>query len=357
VFAEWLAELTVGVVRRGWSPADLGQVARRQLGEPHLRLIAGLLTDHVARHPADRVDDRWSAELTGLAPRGSDNPIAPDADLVIAVAVAGLLWKLPHIAPVLPPPGSVARPPARREGSGDNRRLARVRALLAKAESTDFPEEAETLSAKAQELISQYALDALVDGIDAADGTQDGNERDERDGVLVRRLWIDPPYLLPKGLLVQGVAQANRCRAVTTPDLGFTTLIGASHDLDAVELLVTSLLVQADAAMLSHGRRTGRRGTSRTASFRRAFLVSYAARIGERLGQIDERTVRTALRSAELVPLLADHERRVDGLRNELFPRTITKATSISNAEGWAAGRTAADLARLDTRSALHRDK
>ncbi|MFE3753475.1 DUF2786 domain-containing protein [Nocardia tengchongensis] len=38
------------------------------------------------------------------------------------------------------------------------RRCSAVRGLLAKAESTSLPEEAEALSAKAQELMTKYAL-------------------------------------------------------------------------------------------------------------------------------------------------------------------------------------------------------
>ena len=41
----------------------------------------------------------------------------------------------------------------------DEKKLSRVRALLAKAESSSFPEEAEALSAKAQELMTRHALD------------------------------------------------------------------------------------------------------------------------------------------------------------------------------------------------------
>ena len=45
----------------------------------------------------------------------------------------------------------------------DHRLLARVRALLARAELTGFDEEAEALTAKAQELITRHAIaDALA---------------------------------------------------------------------------------------------------------------------------------------------------------------------------------------------------
>jgi hypothetical protein len=37
----------------------------------------------------------------------------------------------------------------------------------------------------------------------------------------------------------------------------------------------------------------------------------------------------------------------------KLFPDTVTRRTRISNGAGWAAGLTAADLARLDTRRSV----
>lgn len=77
-----------------------------------------------------------------------------------------------YLGGVVEPDAAVLIPPSSRWGrkgrfarwpkeaaSGDDRVLARVRALLAKAESTEFPDEAEALLAKAQALISRHAID------------------------------------------------------------------------------------------------------------------------------------------------------------------------------------------------------
>ncbi len=124
----------------------------------------------------------------------------------------------------------------------------------------------------------------------------------------MRRLWIDAPYVLPKALLIDAVARANRCRAVLLEQIGCSTVIGHPQDLAAVELLSTSLLVQANAAMLRCGQQADCQGVSRTTSFRRAFLVSYATRIGERLRAADHRAVHECSRSGKLVPVLAPTE-------------------------------------------------
>jgi hypothetical protein len=114
---------------------------------------------------------------------------------------------------------------------------------------------------------------------------------------------------------VNVVAHANRCRAVFYPDPGFVGLVGDSLDLEITELLSTSLLVQATKAMVVE-----KTLPSRVKSYRQAFLVAYAARIGERL--------RAAVPAEEkaLVPVLAERSAVVDTLFKTLFQNTVTKS-------------------------------
>lgn len=347
--AELLASLLGDSTRlageHGWSPVDVGQIVRRRLSERHLPVVVALLEHEVARHPDDRVAREWRAELGDLGPMRRVD-LATPAGLETALEVASVLTSLPPIAVVIPPPGRAVRRAAR--GAADHRWLSRVRALLAKAESTDFADEADALSAKAQEIVTRYALDHLLDeptGTAGADG--DG-------GVAARRIWIDAPYIMPKATLVNVVAAANRCTSVVADKLGFSTVLGAPYDLEAVELLTTSLLVQANRAMLAHGRQAGWRGTSRTAPFRRSFLVAYAIRIGERLGTATDEAVEQTGHARELVPVLRQHAERVEAARDELFPAVrYGSAPTVSDRKGWVLGRAAADQARLEVRPAV----
>ena len=343
VVATVLTSLTAEVVATGWSPGDLGQVARRRLAERHVPVLAGLLVSLAGRHPAERVAASWQAELADLGRTDRLDTVTTDG-MEVALGLAAVMSVLPTIARVVPPPGAAPRTADRR--TGDHRQqLSKVRALLAKAESTQFAEEAEALSAKAQELISRYALDHLLDEPDEA-----GNGDDD---VRARRLWIDAPYVLPKALLIDAVARANRCSAVVAEKLGFSTVIGAPYDLEAVELLATSLLVQANRAMLGHGSQVGWGGTSRTTAFRRSFLVAYATRIGERLTTATDDAATGTGRLRELVPVLREHAERVAAAQAEMFPRTAELSARVSDAQGWTLGRAAADLARLDVRPAV----
>jgi len=217
--------------------------------------------------------------------------------------------------------------------------LSRIRGLLAKAESTEFPEEAEALTAKAQQLMTRYAVDSAV--LDAAAGPPVIDE------VRARRVHLLQPYAEAKVQLLTVVASANGVRSVWHDDVGMATVVGLPLDLDLMELLFTSLLLQATRAMTD----TGRAGSTRTRSpsFRRSFLLAYALRIGERLEEA--RDAATADAEAEsgaaLVPVLTARTEAVEEALAQLFPELRTVEARVSNAQGWHAGRLAAEHADL----------
>jgi hypothetical protein len=135
--------------------------------------------------------------------------------------------------------------------------------------------------------------------------------------------------------------------------LAMSALIGFAADITATEMLFTSLLVQATSAMVHAGPRRDARGRSRTRSFRHAFLNAYAARIGERLREAADRAAADA-GGKDLLPVLAARDRAVEQAVDAMFPNLAKgRAGSVSNYEGWVAGRAAADLASLNGRSEI----
>ncbi|KAA9153333.1 DUF2786 domain-containing protein [Amycolatopsis acidicola] len=330
-----LLEVVSRLLRRGWQPYDVHRIALRRTGSDGASLAGDAVVAEVERTPAVKVPRAWRAQLARIGadvwwdadePRLSQwarrHGCAADHALSCAVKALAGLATLPPL-PDLPLPAD--------EGV-DEKMLAKVRALLAKAESTPYPEEAEALSAKAQELMSRYSFEqALVDS---------------REAGSARRFWLDEPYLAAKSSLVSAVASANRCRAVSYEKLGFLAVVGHEVDLDIVDVLATSLLVQATEAMLAAGRHVSLGGRSRTRSFRHAFLLSYAARIGERLAEADE-AVGAQVVDERLLPVLARRRAEVDALFGRLFPDVARRTHSISNGAGWHAGRAAADQAKL----------
>jgi hypothetical protein len=292
---------------RQWEAGELCRQAERRLGIRHASYVADLA--------------------------GGRSTVTVDS-LPVAVEVLGLLLSLP----ALPRLGT---PPVRRPQN--TRVLEKVRALLAKAESTTFPEEAEALSAKAQELMARHAIDSAMVGAGAGAAA----------GPAGVRVPVDDPYAGAKSILLSEVAAANRCRAVWSKGFGFSTLFGFDSDLEFVDVLYTSLLVQATSAMVAAGSQVDPSGRSRTRSFRQAFLLAYASRIGQRLREAEAASRAAAAQQygEALLPVLADRSTAVKAAQAEAFPHLVSRSVSISNAAGWAAGKAAADMASLSGRT------
>jgi hypothetical protein len=219
--------------------------------------------------------------------------------------------------------------------------LRRIRGLLAKAESSEFPEEAESLTAKAQELMTRHAVDAALLGAGSAPA----------DGVAARRVHVADPYVRAKMQLLAAVADANDVRLVWYQSLGIANLVGGRPDLDSVELLFTSLLLQVAQGLAVAERQTGRRSASR--SFRRSFLLGYAHRIGERLQGARRRATEeaAAAHGADLLPVLRSRQEAVEERVGELFPLVrTTRSRGSVDAGGWYAGQAAAEHADVGRR-------
>ncbi len=351
----------------GWQPADIHRLAGRRLGSEHQALLADAMAHELARYAPSTIDPRWTAQLAEceivrwwpsqtsyLLVRIDASGQRPASLLAVAVQVAHLLLTLPRLALLSPPPGRWVPQTGGRAPEDaapvDGRVLARVRALLAKAESTTFEAEAETFTAGAQALMARHSIDSAL--LAASDPGR-------REAPESRRIGIDNPYEAPKALLLDAVADANRCRSVWSKQLGFSTVVGHGSDLEAVETLFTSLLVQATTALRREGSRTDRFGRSRTRSFRGTFLTGFAARIRERLAEVtrsetEAATAEARSSGADLVPVLAARDQAVDEATQTLFPELVhSRLGSYNDAEGWHVGRSVADLAALDVGAAL----
>jgi Protein of unknown function (DUF2786) len=226
--------------------------------------------------------------------------------------------------------------------------LRKVRALLAKAEATPFDAEAEAFTAKAQELIARYRIDRAL---------LDARESRGQATPVARRVVVEDPYLRAKVVLLSTVARSNDCRAVWPNPLHHVELFGRADDLSAVEELFTSLLLQATVGLRRAGSKQDSFGRSRTAAFRRAFLMSFANRIGHRLRETVDATVSAAAAETgvALVPMFAARGAAAEALAAESFPHSRPLRATVSDAEGWHAGSVFADQADLAMNSKIER--
>lgn len=356
------------LLERGWQPADLAHLVRRRCSQRHVRLTLEYLARHARHHDAPaRAPHEWLDQLTELgvfdplcgSVRGGhgvvierwaraerldpDEVIGAAADLMTVLAEAGILQVL------LPPP---SRWPASNRGSlpstgatVDAKAMRTIRALLAKAEATEFEAEAEAFTAKAQELMARNSIDAAMLAAHASGGGSHA-------GVTARRVHIDNPYADEKALFLAMIARVNGARGVWTAHAGFATVMGFPVDVQLTEMLFTSLLVQATHASTIA---TGRNRALRTATFRRAFLVAFADRIAERLesATADVRVEAAEHYGSALLPVLAAKDSAVEAAVADAFPRATTMRAKRYDAEGWLAGRAAADRADIGAGAAI----
>ncbi|WP_309505031.1 DUF2786 domain-containing protein [Streptomyces sp. KM273126] len=327
--------------RRGWQPADVVRIVRHELDDVHVRLVSRLILDENRQPP----NPRWAAQLDELGVGAAESgPPRTDrfSHATAVLELYRLLLRLPALEPLDAPGKPQDRP------RGDARMLSRIRGLLAKAEATGFPEEAEALSAKAQELMARHSIDEALLAAREHDGNSPG----------ACRIGVDPPYETAKAVLLDAVAAANRCQAVWNEALGFSTVVGFEPDLEVVELLYTSLLVQATTAMTKAEAAQRAGGRKRTKTFRQSFLAAYAHRTGDRLAAVAEEQRDQAAGAGErgeLLPVLAARDVAVRERVTRLFPETATtRMRGVSDAAGWQEGTAAADRAQVRARSPLN---
>nr|WP_271212319.1 DUF2786 domain-containing protein [Rhodococcus wratislaviensis]GLK38753.1 hypothetical protein GCM10017611_56230 [Rhodococcus wratislaviensis] len=338
----------------GWQPAELVHAARREFGARTARLTVAAIGSHASRTSAHKsAPEPWREQLDELNIGADDAPArgrlsawraaenAEPTDTWAAIlSLLGFCSYLIPMTPLMATPanwvtGAAASRPAKH--GPEPKVLSRIRGLLAKAEATTFAEEAATLSAKAQDLMTRYAIDSAV--VDAEAHTS------LSDQVVTRRLLVDNPYPEAKVQLLHCVAETNNVRVIWHQRFGIVSMVGMPIDLDLCEMLFTSLLVQASHALSEAG---GDR-VKRSPSFRRSFLLAFATRIGERLTIAREQAGRDASSQygKELVPIMTERTEAVGSVFEKQFPSIVTTSHSVTNAHGWQAGRVAAELADL----------
>ncbi|PWU59772.1 hypothetical protein DLE60_14760, partial [Micromonospora globispora] len=190
--------------------------------------------------------------------------------------------------------------------------LSKVRKLLAQAEDPACtPAESAAFTAKATELVARYGVDrALLAARDPA-----------TDPVGDRVVDVVAPYARDKVGLLAAVADPMRCRCVRRRQgAGFAMhLFGFASDLERVELLFTSLLVQAAHGLAGKPVPPG----EHPAAFRRTWLAGFAHAVADRLRAAEaDAVVESGAPSVALV--LADRSDRVQRRLAEVYPRLRT---------------------------------
>lgn len=238
-------------------------------------------------------------------------------------------------------------------------RLRVIRKLLTRAESTDFESERESCLAKVADLMERHSIEeALVrESLDTDDS--------QSDRPTERLLVVPAPYAARKVQLFGAVGHHAGCTVIDIGNDGTSVrrvaVIGFPGDIDRVEMLATSLLVQLTRTMLV-GRPGGAGSTAgETAAWRRSFITGFVMRVSERFAEVQRAEQAGSRRPSTPSSAQSDGRdsaqvvlaRRDDAVNSEVrrrYPYLRTKRMDGgSSAHGHRAGRDAGDRAGLGT--------
>lgn len=224
--------------------------------------------------------------------------------------------------------------------------LRKIRGLLAQAEDDGATrQEAETFTAKAAELLAKYGIDRAM--LAADDPTTDR--------VADRIITVAPPYAMGKLNLLYSIAEALGAEGVRrrskTPGTEELHLFGMESDLERVEVLWTSLLVQClrfQAVDFDRDPAAWRQPRK----WKRDYIEGFRARVFARLREAEQRAKQQAEAqhtgdgpSVELV--LVDRRQLVQQRMSETYPNRRASTSRRAVGSGYQRGQAAGNRADL----------
>lgn len=230
---------------------------------------------------------------------------------------------------------------------------AKVAALLRKAESTEFPDEADALTAKAHALMAKHRIDAAM--VAATTGIVSGG------GIVRHAFGITGSYGPRKVALAHAVARATGCQAVSA-DYGAANkaaagwrygleVFGTQDDVSWCESLYNSLVTQMDDRIARDTKRLGYAGgTGRR--YGTSFVMGFTAEVTERLKAVNAAAQQEAQSAAPGSPsvavVLASKAKRVEDELARVYPDLgVRKQSAVTSYEGVQAGREAGASATI----------
>lgn len=226
-----------------------------------------------------------------------------------------------------------------------DKRLERVRKLLALAEnSAATAAEAESFTAKAAELIAEYGIDEAL--LSAA--------APEKSHIERKVMTFHAPYADQKaslaynvGLILGVKGVANAARDSSGKKIVHFHMFGQHADIVRVDMLVTSLMMQAARDVM----RTGIPWGEDKAAYRRSWWLGFTSAIAGRLRtaerearlQAEDRFAAVGTSSALVV---RDRDTQAEEAMREAFPN-LTVRRSRTSGSGAGAGHAAGQRANL----------
>lgn len=211
----------------------------------------------------------------------------------------------------------------------------KVKALLAKADSSEHEPERLAFYAKAHELIVKHAIDQA----DLADSDVD---KDKIIKIVIPRTPKRADDYLYHYICINN--SVKYVRAGSPRDGGRVAwLIGYETDIQFCQALFTSLLLYRESECASAW--MGHTGGVHGKEWKHSFRMAFASRIYQRLQDFNRKTNETFGNSGALV--IIDRKRQVERFSRATIGRTAKSAGTRSSAAAHTEGRAAADRANV----------
>lgn len=223
----------------------------------------------------------------------------------------------------------------------NNQLITKIRALLAKAESSEFEEESAAYIAKAEQLMLTHDIDRSKLAPEAQD--------------TIERVQFVVGANRPDHNLLNNVAMSRnvKCLVNGAGREAVGILIGYTSDLAYVQTLYASLLVQREGFLSRETKPYWENGRT----FNHSFRLGFAGRIFRRLTEATEAAVKAADEaqgSPGTALVLADKKTLVNAKVAAFYPKIHSRgATRAHSQTGYQAGGAAAGRANLSGGNAL----
>lgn len=217
-------------------------------------------------------------------------------------------------------------------------RAEKINKLLSKAQGASTEEEAGAFFAKAEELMTKWAIDdAML--------RHAGKLEDE--SIEQRKVPVASTFFSADMTLASNVSRSHNVRLLQNKQGRYIILIGFTSDIENVLTLYNLLRIQAVRFSQQHNL-TDMAGFDRYV-WRRSFRTSFAQRIGERLAEQRRITTHEAekVHGSGMELVLVDKKKQVDRYYDDLGKGRARMSRQRYSGSGASAGRSAANRADL----------
>ena len=223
-------------------------------------------------------------------------------------------------------------------------KLETIRALLAKAEDPRTPEaEAELARKRAFEMMAKYGVEQAM--------LNDANP--SSDAPADRKIVLDNPWAMERVRLINRIALALGCQLIHLGRDGSgpsrrVHIFGYASDLQRVELLYTSLLLQMNSGLAAQSVPRGQGARA----WRRSWLLGFISRVGDRIQQAErgareEASAETTATGRSAALVLADRKAVVERAYQQAYPRARKSGNTTMAGNGYGAGWAAGSRADI----------